>query len=62
MEPVRAFRSANTLRITLPRFVRYRMKIEAGDTLGIECDSKGNATLVNLSQQQREAAKRSRKR
>ena len=48
-EMVRAFKSANTIRITIPRRVRYHLNIVAGDLLKMELGIPNGYYLTNPS-------------
>ena len=49
MEMIRAFKSANTIRITLPRRVRHNLNILAGDILKLELGMPNGYYLTNPS-------------
>ena len=49
MNIVRAFRSGNTIRITLPRAVRHALSLTPGDYLRFEHVAEGKLELINAS-------------
>lgn len=56
----RAFKTANTLRITLPRTIRHALNIKPGDILSLDCVRTGVVELRNTTTEN-EARKAGRK-
>lgn len=61
MEITKAFKSGNTIRITLGRRARYALNLERGDMLRLEAVRPGVATITNLSHEAREKTKQRKK-
>ncbi len=62
MEIARCFRSGNTVRLTLPRRIRYALDILPGDLITLEVTAIGKVTLTNPTHAAREKANKRSKR
>lgn len=56
-----AFKSGNTVRVTVPKRARNELDLRVGDTLKLEALRKGKAMLTNLSAYERLRATRKKR-
>lgn len=53
MRYVRTFRSANTIRVTIPRVIRHALAIKAGDYITLEHKGRNHVIMRNASHEDR---------
>ena len=56
-----AFKSSNTVRVTIPRRARNELGLLVGDTLKLETIKRGVSKNTNVAYVEREKAKRKKK-